>query len=148
EEIAAAAEKGTGLLAASAAPPPAAPKQEQHQHPSSPEVRTPPKPPDRFREEPKGNPPCSHKDPAPSRDSLPPEALQQAEALGCELMPDHPQPGNLPKFVQVFAKLLAASDDPAALIDQIRRSHAQWRRAWSVYAGGRFIPQLWRWIAE
>ncbi len=76
-------------------------------------------------------------------------AAPEAEALVAELMAMHPEPGNAPKAVVEAGKLLADAPETApATIESLRASHAAWRARWAEYAPGRFIPQLWRWIAE
>jgi hypothetical protein len=74
-----------------------------------------------------------------------PEA--QAQKLVVELMPQHPEPGNLPKAVSEVRKLLAAKPG-SETVEAIRRNHAIWRTHWATYVAGRFIPQLWRWIHD
>jgi len=68
-----------------------------------------------------------------------------AEQLVAELMPQHPEPGNAPRAIAAAGKILAARPEAATAI---RQNHALWRERWATYGPGRFIPQLWRWIAE
>ena len=76
-------------------------------------------------------------------------AQEAAAAVVAELMAVHPEPGNAPKAVAAVAKLVASKPgEVVATLEAVRASHASWRLRWAEYAPGRFIPQLWRWIAE
>ena len=76
-------------------------------------------------------------------------AQEAAAAVAAELMAVHPEPGNAPKAVAAVAALVASKPgEGAATLEAVRASHASWRLRWADYAPGRFIPQLWRWIAD
>ena len=78
-----------------------------------------------------------------------PTPQAEAEKLVAELMPQHPEPGNLPKAINEAAKLLASRPETlTATIETLRRNHGLWRARWATYAAGRFVPQLWRWFHD
>jgi DNA-binding transcriptional ArsR family regulator len=79
----------------------------------------------------------------------PAKVTAAASKIVAELMPRHPEPGNGPRAVAEVAKLL--SGEPKSLsrtMATLRRHHELWRGRWASYPPGRFIPQLWRWIAD
>jgi hypothetical protein len=67
-----------------------------------------------------------------------PDPETPAQKLVRELMPKHPEPGNLQKAVAEVAKILAARPGEVEAI----------RRSWAAYGPDRFIPQFWRWLHD
>jgi hypothetical protein len=75
--------------------------------------------------------------------------LAEAGLLVAELMPQHPEPGNVPKAVAEARKLLTTRPEGiAGTVEVIRLNHGLWRARWAAYGPGRFIPQLWRWFHD
>jgi DNA-binding transcriptional ArsR family regulator len=81
---------------------------------------------------------------SPNVPDIPRTSHEEAVRVVTELLPQHPQPGHPEGAVKQITKLLTSG----ATAEQIRVSHAQWRKMWAVYREGRFIPQLWRWIHD
>ena len=76
-------------------------------------------------------------------------AGETAAAVVAELMAVHPEPGNAPKAISEVEKLVASTPgEAAATLEALRTSHGLWRARWAGYAKDRFIPQLWRWVAD
>lgn len=57
----------------------------------------------------------------------------------------HPKKQGRIRFEQALAEKLGTAVDPVALAERIRRSHAAWLPVWER-DGGKFAPQLVRWI--
>jgi len=72
-------------------------------------------------------------------------SCSEAEALAWELLAEHPQPGLPLKAVAEIEKVLRR--DPAAA-EVIRAHHPAWCEYWASLPAEKFVPMLWRWIAE
>lgn len=71
--------------------------------------------------------------------------VSEAEQLAFELMAEHPQPGLPLKAAAEIDKVLRR--DPSAA-NVMREHHPAWCEYWATLPVEKYVPQLWRWIAE
>jgi hypothetical protein len=70
-----------------------------------------------------------------------------AHTLTAELLAAHPQPGQPNRAGKIVAEILSASREPEKTADEIRASHAAFRKFWDA-GHATFVPQLWRWFTD
>jgi hypothetical protein len=82
--------------------------------------------------------------PAVAQDEIAPLAHAMAQAL----LKIHPQPGLPRRAAPEIESILRAADNVGETAERIWNSHAAYREYWATLPPEKFIPQLWRWLAD